>query len=149
MQLRTRANLLTLAGRYANQRKVPASTVIKEILHYEILYALTQSGAAASLTFQGGAALRLCYQGTRYSEDLDFASSADFKPESMASFSNLLHQEISEAYDLEVEISAPKAKEPAKGIRVARWKAKVHVPQVDLEREKLRHSSAPPTPAVR
>ncbi len=131
MRPRTRTDLLMLAGQYANQRKVPASTVIKEILHYEILYALTQSGVAASLTFQGGTALRLCYQGTRYSEDLDFVSGTDFKPESMASFSKLLHQEIGEAYDLNVEIKAPKEKESVKGIHVARWSAKVHVPQVD------------------
>ncbi|MCM3609173.1 nucleotidyl transferase AbiEii/AbiGii toxin family protein [Cupriavidus pauculus] len=131
MQLRTRTDLMALAGKYANERKVPASTIVKEILHYEILYALTQSGAAAQLTFQGGTALRLCYQGTRYSEDLDFAGGDSFQPEAMTPFAELLQKEIGDAYGLEVEIKAPKAKEPADGVNVARWSAKVRVPQTD------------------
>ncbi|RQR11324.1 nucleotidyl transferase AbiEii/AbiGii toxin family protein [Burkholderia stagnalis] len=128
---RTQTDLLTLAGQYANERKVSASTVVKEILHYEILYALVQSGAAGQLTFQGGTALRLCYQGTRYSEDLDFAGGQEFRPESMAPFGDVLQKEIGAAYGLQVEIKPPKDKEPEEGIAVARWSAKVHVPQVD------------------
>jgi predicted nucleotidyltransferase component of viral defense system len=130
MPLRTRTNLLSLAGKYANERKVSASVVMKEILHYEILYALTQSGATAQLTFQGGTALRLCYQGTRYSEDLDFVGGKSFQPESMAPFAGLLQKEIGDAYGLEIEIKAPTAKEPADGIHVARWRAKVRIPHV-------------------
>lgn len=128
---RTRADLLTLAGQYANERKVSASTVVKEILHYEILYALVQSGAAGQLTFQRGTALRLCYQGTRYSEDLDFAGGQAFRAESMATFGDLLTKEIGAAYGLQVEIKPPKDKEPEEGITVARWSAKVSLPQVD------------------
>jgi predicted nucleotidyltransferase component of viral defense system len=131
MQLRTRTDLLAVAGKYANERKVPANTIVKEILHYEILYALTQSGAAAQLTFQGGTALRLCYQGTRYSEDLDFAAGDAFKPDAMVPFADLLRREIGDAYGLQVDIKAPKAKEPAEGVHVARWSAKVQVPQAD------------------
>lgn len=131
MLLRTKTDLLALAGQYANERKVPASTVVKEILHYEILFALTQSGAATQLTFQGGTALRLCYQGTRYSEDLDFASGDGFNPDLMTPFADLLQKEIGEAYGLQVEIKAPKAKDAFEGINVTRWSAKVHVPQVD------------------
>lgn len=108
MQLRTRTDLLALAGKYANERKVPANTIVKEILHYEILYALTQSGAAAQLTFQGGTALRLCYQGTRYSEDLDFAAGDAFKPDAMVPFADLLRREIGDAYGLQVDIKAPR-----------------------------------------
>lgn len=131
MLLRTKTDLLALAGQYANERKVPASTVIKEILHYEILFALTQSGAATQLIFQGGTALRLCYQGTRYSEHLDFASGDGFNPDLMSPFAELLQKEIGEAYGLQVEIKAPKTKEATEGVNIARWSAKVHVPQVD------------------
>ena len=131
MQLRTRTDLISLAGKYANERRVPAGTVIKEILHYEILFAMVQSGAAGQLAFQGGTALRLCYQGSRYSEDLDFAAGADFQPETMAPFAELLQRHIAGAYGLKVEIKAPKAKEPTGGVSVARWSAKVHVPQTD------------------
>ncbi|WP_199030736.1 nucleotidyl transferase AbiEii/AbiGii toxin family protein [Ralstonia sp. ASV6] len=131
MQLRTRTDLVALAGRYANEYRVPTSTVIKEILHYELLFCLVQSGAAAQLAFQGGTALRLCYQGTRYSEDLDFAGGVDFNPEAMAPFAELLQKQIAEAYGLKVEIKVPKAKDPTGGVEVARWSAKVHVPQAD------------------
>ncbi|WP_367949074.1 nucleotidyl transferase AbiEii/AbiGii toxin family protein [Paraburkholderia sp. NMBU_R16] len=104
---------------------------MKEILHYEILYALSQSGAAAQVTFQGGTALRLCYQGTRYSEDLDFAGGDGFDPQVMAPFADLLQKEIAEAYGLQVEIKVPKEKLPADGVPVARWSAKVYIPQID------------------
>ncbi|CBW75728.1 unnamed protein product [Mycetohabitans rhizoxinica HKI 454] len=131
MLLRTRTDLLALAGQYANDRKVPTNTIMKEILHYEILYALLQSGAAAALTFQGGTALRLCYQGTRYSEDLDFAGGDNFDPRLMAPFAELLQKEIADAYGLQIEIKAPKEKPPSDGVNVTRWSAKVHIPQID------------------
>lgn len=132
MNLRTRNDLLDLAGRYATERRIPATTIIKEILHYEILYALGQSGAAANLTFQGGTALRLCYQGNRYSEDLDFVSSNEFEPEVMEPFSALLQKEIAEAYGLEVTVKTPKQKESSnETVPVARWCAKIKVPQPD------------------
>lgn len=132
MNLRTKSDLLELAGRYATERRIPAATVIKEILHYEILYALGQSGAAANLTFQGGTALRLCYQGNRYSEDLDFVSGNDFEPEAMEPFSALLQKEIAEAYGLEVAVKAPKQKESSdETVPVSRWSAKIKVPQPD------------------
>lgn len=44
--MRTANDLRALAGKYATERRIPAATVIKEILHYEILFALNQSGAA-------------------------------------------------------------------------------------------------------
>lgn len=131
MPFRTRTDLLALAGRYATERRVPAGTIAKEILHYEILYALLQSGAAAALTFQGGTALRLCYQGTRYSEDLDFVAGSAFDPAVMAPFEALLRREIADAYGLEVEIRTP-AREPAPAdVHVARWSARVQMPQAD------------------
>lgn len=128
---RNRDDLLALAGRYATERRAPVATIVKEILHYEILYALLQSNAIPRLTFQGGTALRLCYQGTRYSEDLDFAGGKDFDPGAMVSFGDFLKREIGEAYGLEVDIKEPKATAPTKGVSVKRWNARVHVPQVN------------------
>ena len=129
---RTRADLLALASRYANERRVPFSTIIKEILHYEILYAMAQSEALSQLTFQGGTALRLCYRGTRYSEDLDFACSESFHTDAMKPFAELLQKEIAAAYDLDVEIEKPKFNgQRTAGVSVARWSAKILVPQTD------------------
>jgi predicted nucleotidyltransferase component of viral defense system len=135
--MRTRTDLVQLAGQYANERRVPAATIIKEILHYEILYALVQSGAASHLTFQGGTALRLCYQGNRYSEDLDFVGGVNFSAQRMEPFGALLRDEIAAAYGLELDIKAPKVavagKDPGPAgsdttVAVARWSARVTVP---------------------
>ncbi len=149
MLLRTRTDLWTRASRYATERRIPAATVVKEILHYEILYALTQSGAAAQLAFQGGTALRLCYQGARYSEDLDFAGGQHFEPERMRSFAEILQREIGTAYDLQVDIQAPKAEEAIEGVHVARWRAKVHIPQINpsIQQHQVIHIEIASVPA--
>ena len=111
---------------------MPFSTIIKEILQYEILYAMAQSEALNQLTFQGGTALRLCYRGTRYSEDLDFACSEEFHTDAMKPFAELLQKEIAEAYDLHVEIKMPKFNDQRTAeVSVARWSAKIIVPQTD------------------
>ncbi|HET6629122.1 MAG TPA: nucleotidyl transferase AbiEii/AbiGii toxin family protein, partial [Woeseiaceae bacterium] len=43
--------------------------VEKELLHYDILFALDTEGLLDPLTFQGGTSLRLCYGAQRFSED--------------------------------------------------------------------------------
>src|SRR3954467_14462542 len=44
----------------------------KEAIHLHLLSALSEAGVLRRVVFQGGTALRLCYGGERYSEDLDF-----------------------------------------------------------------------------
>jgi len=46
--------------------------LIKEAIHLHLLSALSDAGVLRHVAFQGGTALRLCYGGERYSEDLDF-----------------------------------------------------------------------------
>jgi predicted nucleotidyltransferase component of viral defense system len=46
--------------------------LIKEAIHLHLLSALSEAGVLQHAVFQGGTALRLCYGGERYSEDLDF-----------------------------------------------------------------------------
>ena len=46
--------------------------LIKEAIHLHLLSALSDAGLLRHVVFQGGTALRLCYGGERYSEDLDF-----------------------------------------------------------------------------
>src|ERR1700751_4074165 len=46
--------------------------LIKETIHLHLLWALSDAGVLRHVVFQGGTALRLCYGGERYSEDLDF-----------------------------------------------------------------------------
>ena len=50
-------------------------TVIeKEILHYDILRAMSGAGSLKNLTFMGGTCLRDCHGSPRLSEDLSFQS---------------------------------------------------------------------------
>lgn len=49
-----------------------AQNLMKEVIHLHLLSALSEAGVLQHVVFQGGTALRLCYGGERYSEDLDF-----------------------------------------------------------------------------
>jgi predicted nucleotidyltransferase component of viral defense system len=46
--------------------------LVKEAIQLHLLSALSDAGVLRHVVFQGGTALRLCYGGERYSEDLDF-----------------------------------------------------------------------------
>ena len=57
------------------QRGIPGEmeqNLIKDAIHLHLLSALSEAGVLRHVVFQGGTALRLCYGGERYSEDLDF-----------------------------------------------------------------------------
>ncbi|RKP53368.1 nucleotidyl transferase AbiEii/AbiGii toxin family protein [Pararobbsia silviterrae] len=131
--MRNQEDLLALARRYATDRRAPVATITKEILHYEILHALQESGALGYLTFQGGTSLRLCYQGNRYSEDLDFAGGRAFDPAVMTSFCDLLRREIADAYGLVVTVNEPEvgAHDGNAAVKVSRWSARIAVPNAD------------------
>lgn len=83
-------------------------TILKEVLHADILRALHESDLGKSLVFQGGTALRLCYGNQRYSEDLDFVRSAPLEPTHFEHFKKTLKTSIAERYELDVRISDPK-----------------------------------------
>jgi predicted nucleotidyltransferase component of viral defense system len=60
---------------FMTQRGIPAEmeqNLVKEAIHLHLLSALSDAGVLRHVVFQGGSALRLCYGGERYSEDLDF-----------------------------------------------------------------------------
>lgn len=46
--------------------------LVKEAIHLHLLSAMSDAGILRHAVFQDGTALRLCYGGDRYSEDLDF-----------------------------------------------------------------------------
>lgn len=56
----------------AQKDNVSTALVFKEHVQLVILEYLFRKGLFSKLVFQGGTALRLAYQGVRYSEDLDF-----------------------------------------------------------------------------
>lgn len=125
---RTGADLIKTANEHARARQAPANTIIKELLHYEIIQALILSGASKHLVFHGGTCLRLCHRGNRYSEDLDFAGGADFTPKLLEPFQETLRQQIASAYGLEVEVTTKNGAPDSDGVAVSRWQARIAVP---------------------
>lgn len=51
---------------------VSFNLILKEYTHFFVLDYFFKAGLFSHLVFQGGTALKLAYQGVRYSEDLDF-----------------------------------------------------------------------------
>ncbi len=115
------------AGGHAQMRPV----IEKELLHYDILFALDKDHLLDPLTFQGGTSLRLCYGAPRFSEDLDFAGGRDFTAARLQKMKSCLERHIGERYELEVSVKEPNemndaAQEPsAQDIKVDRWQIRV------------------------
>ncbi|HEA15813.1 MAG TPA: nucleotidyl transferase AbiEii/AbiGii toxin family protein [Pseudoalteromonas prydzensis] len=84
------------------------AVIEKELLHYDILFALEKAGLLDKLTFQGGTCLRLCYGGNRFSEDLDFAGGKDFSSVMLADMKACIEKYIGGRYGLEVSVKEPK-----------------------------------------
>ncbi|MBI5078954.1 nucleotidyl transferase AbiEii/AbiGii toxin family protein [Candidatus Saganbacteria bacterium] len=61
----------------AQEEGLPLKILEKEALQIYILSELFALPESTLLTFQGGTCLRLVYNGVRYSEDLDFVTSAN------------------------------------------------------------------------
>jgi predicted nucleotidyltransferase component of viral defense system len=80
----------------------------KELLHYDILFALSQAGILNELVFQGGTSLRLCHGSSRFSEDLDFAGGKEFTSINLINMKNCLESYIGKRYGLEIVIKEPK-----------------------------------------
>ena len=69
------ASIKSAVADFMVKRGIPGEmeqNLIKEAIHLHLLSALSDAGVLRHVVFQGGTALRLCYGGERYSEDLDF-----------------------------------------------------------------------------
>lgn len=100
----------------------------KELLHYDILFALGRAGLLNELVFQGGTSLRLCYGGVRYSEDLDFAGGAGFSTPLLLQIKSVVEDYVSKRYALNVSVKQPAElkEDPAYGdVKVNKWQVSV------------------------
>lgn len=93
----------------------------KELLHYEILFALDRANLLRGLTFQGGTALRLCYGAPRLSEDLDFSGGPEFSAESLQGAKEAVERRIRERFGVEAVVKEPRRKRIMSGVTVHRW----------------------------
>lgn len=107
------------------------NTIIKGILHGDILRAIAASPLAKKLVFQGGTALTLCYGNPRYSEDLDFVHSTPLETEDFEQFKALLHTQMAERYGLAVEVKDPNKplalRTTGESVAVHRWIARISI----------------------
>lgn len=79
----------------------------KEILHHDIMDVLIKQGVMQRLTFIGGTSLRMCYNSSRLSEDLDFNAGHDFKPSEFAGLEYEIQTYIQNKYETEVWVNKP------------------------------------------
>jgi predicted nucleotidyltransferase component of viral defense system len=100
----------------------------KEILHHDIMHVLVEQGALQQLTFIGGTSLRLCYNSSRLSEDLDFNGGHDFKPSDFNGLENDIQHYLSKKYEVEVWVNKPSQQKQGKP---SSWK-------ISIERESNR-----------
>lgn len=129
------------AAFYAAKSGGPIDAITKEILHYDILYTLAEMGVFRDgVTFQGGTALRLCYGGRRYSEDLDFATGPHFEYERLAELSTKLTDYLTAAYGLDCTVKSPQPHaDPTDGVQVTKWTLAVTMDALrpDLPKQKI------------
>lgn len=115
----------------------------KELLHYDILYALDQGNFLDRLTFQGGTALRLCYGLERYSEDLDFAGGQAFASADLQEIKTCLEDYLGQRYGLEVSVKQPKQmrEDPVYAeINVDKWQVSINTSpgRKDIPQQKIK-----------
>jgi len=117
--------------------------VEKEILHYDIFYALDSAGLLKDLVFQGGTSLRLCRGSNRFSEDLDFAGGRDFSSQKMEAIKVCIEKHIGQRYGLVVEVKEPKEMATSPdydNVRVDKWQVSVETSpaQRDMPRQRIK-----------
>ncbi len=71
--------------------------VMKEVIHLHILSALSDARVLERVVFQDGTALRLCYGGERYSEDLDFVCGANGSYLGTTELGEIVHRALAAA----------------------------------------------------
>ncbi len=124
--------------------------VEKELLHYDLLFALDLGGFLDSLVFQGGTSLRLCHDAPRFSEDLDFAGGVGFSSERLDAMAEMLNDYLSGRYGLDVSTKPPKViaeSDARNGVRVSKWQISVTTqperPDLPKQRIKLEVANVP------
>lgn len=81
----------------------------KEVLHHDIMLVLHKEGILQHLTFIGGTSLRLCYNSSRLSEDLDFTAGFDFNPNKFDGLEKRLEEHLQTKYNINVIARKPKS----------------------------------------
>lgn len=108
----------------------------KEILHHDIMDVLIQQGVLQRLSFIGGTSLRMCFNSSRLSEDLDFNGGYDFKPTDFNGLELQIQTYLEKKYETDVSVNRPVSKLEANTVS---WKITIakEANRPDLPRQKL------------
>ncbi|MFA7555154.1 MAG: nucleotidyl transferase AbiEii/AbiGii toxin family protein [Spongiibacteraceae bacterium] len=108
----------------------------KEILHHDIMDVLIKQGVMQRLTFIGGTSLRMCYNSSRLSEDLDFNGGHDFKPSEFEGLESEIQTYIQKKYETEVWVNKPSGEQQGDTVS---WKISIvkEANRPDLPRQKM------------
>lgn len=94
----------------------------KEILHHDIMDVLIKQGVMQRLTFIDGTSLRMCYNSSRLSEDLDFNGGHDFNPSEFEGLDFEIQTYIQNKYETEVWVNKPSCEQQG---NTASWKISI------------------------
>jgi predicted nucleotidyltransferase component of viral defense system len=132
--------------------------LMKEAVQLHLLSALSEAGILRHIIFQGGTALRLCYGGERYSEDLDFVCGKAGSYLKDVDFDGLVDKalEITKKtlqrdFDIDaaqIVLKRPAQPEPVResGVNVAAWQIVVPIgptPNAAKSRIKIEFANVP------
>lgn len=108
----------------------------KEILHHDIMDVLIKQGVLQRLTFIGGTSLRICYNSSRLSEDLDFNGGYDFNPASLDGLESEIQTYIQNKYETDVWVNKPTGEQQGDTVS---WKISIakEANRPDLPRQKM------------
>ncbi|MGY5451332.1 nucleotidyl transferase AbiEii/AbiGii toxin family protein [Agarivorans sp. MS3-6] len=108
----------------------------KEILHHDIMDVLIKQGVMQRLTFIGGTSLRMCYNSSRLSEDLDFNGGHDFKPSEFEGLESEIQTYIQNKYETKVWVNKPSGEQQGDTVS---WKISIvkEPNRPDLPRQKM------------
>ncbi len=108
----------------------------KEILHHDIMDVLIKQGVMQRLIFIGGTSLRMCYNSSRLSEDLDFNGGHDFKPSDFEGLEYEIQTYIQNKYETEVWVNKPSGEQQGNTVS---WKISIEkeANRPDLPRQKM------------
>jgi len=108
----------------------------KEILHHDIMDVLIKQGVMQRLTFIGDTSLRMCYNSSRLSEDLDFNGGHDFTPSELEGLESEIQTYIQNKYETEVWVNKPYGEQQGDTVS---WKISIvkEANCPDLPRQKL------------
>lgn len=108
----------------------------KEILHHDIMDVLIKQSVLQRLTFIGGTSLRMCYNSSRLSEDLDFNGGHDFNPASLDGLESEIQTYIQNKYETDVWVNKPSGEQQGDTVS---WKISIakEANRPDLPRQKM------------